>query len=85
MRPLSEREQWLIERIGKRVYRPDIGCCDICYKVYQEGLIIMDATHADYLADMEWMYTNDGRPCKYFDTRSEALEFEKNNPPKSNS
>lgn len=79
-RELTEREKWLIERIGKRVFRNKTTCpCAVCERVYQEGLVIADEGHAVYLSDIEAAYTHDGFPLRYFDTREEALEFEKLN------
>lgn len=83
-RELSPREEWLRSRVNKVVFRPDTGCtCEICKHVYQKGLIVEDEYHADYLAEMEGNYSMEGWPMQYFDTRSEAIEFEKNNPPKN--
>jgi len=46
----AHKEQWFIDRIGKRIYRlTDTKCCDHCEKVLKEGLIIHDLTHAKYL------------------------------------
>lgn len=79
-RELTEREKWLIERIGKRVYRPDIGCkCEPCQFIYNNGLIVRDRNQALYLAEMEVEYTLDGTPVQYFDTRQEAIDFENEN------
>jgi hypothetical protein len=78
MRELTEREKWLIERIGKVVYRPKTSCtCEVCQNVYEHGLVIADRNHALYLSDMELEYTADGTPMQYFDTRQEAIDFEK--------
>jgi hypothetical protein len=78
-RELTEREKWLIERIGKVVYRPDTKCpCEVCKHVYENGLIVADRNHALYLYDMEVMYTIEAKiPMQYFDTRQEAIDFEK--------
>lgn len=80
-RELSEREKWFAARIGQRLYRPNTNCCEFCTKVYEEGIIVTDEYHANYLAEMEAAYSHDGIPIQYFDTREEALEFEKNKPP----
>ena len=73
----KKRQQWFRDRIGKTVYRNDIDCCERCKKVYEEGLVISDQMHADYLNDMESISHAEDRPVKYFDTREEALEYEK--------
>lgn len=83
-RELTEREKWLIERVGKVVYRPDTKCpCEICKHVYKHGILIPDRNYALYLYDMEVMYTHEaGIPMQYFDTRQGALDFENENKPK---
>jgi hypothetical protein len=79
-RELTEREKWLIERIGKVVYRPDTKCtCEICKNVYLNGLIVADRDHAIYLSEMEFESTMDGTPMQYFDSRQEAIDFENEN------
>jgi hypothetical protein len=46
--------QWFIDRIGKRIYREKNICdCEVCTKVYKEGLIITDEQHANYLYDCQ--------------------------------
>jgi hypothetical protein len=73
---MTERERWFIEHIGLRVFRQNTNCCEICQRIYEEGLIIQDETHAIYLAEMEIMYNRDGNPLKYFESKADALEFE---------
>lgn len=76
----SEREQWFIDRIGKRVYRTNTGCCIHCEKVYKDGLIIGDEEHADYLYIIESEFSAEGNLLRYFDTILERDEFEKQHP-----
>lgn len=79
-RELTKREQWLMDRIGRIVYRPKTNCtCDICNQVYLHGVMIADKDHAQYLSEMEIEYTLDGTPMEYFDTRQEAIDFENEN------
>jgi len=50
MHPLN----WFTERIGKRIYRGDVTCdCNTCKTGTEEGLIIRDNTHAEYLYDVQ--------------------------------
>ena len=74
------RKQWFIDRIGKRVYRNGTTCtCGVCERVKEEGLIISDKMHADYLCDVEGCSGEDPKQAiRYFDTMVEAVEFEKN-------
>ena len=74
---LAHRDFWFQSRIGRKVFRNNTFCCENCDRVYREGLIISDEMHADYLMEMEAQYCYEGIPLKYFDTRWEALEFEK--------
>jgi len=72
-----ERSQWFLDRIGKVVFRNKTTCqCATCNDVYENGLIIHDEMHADYLQNCEAEYTVEGYPLQYFDTRQEAIEFE---------
>lgn len=74
---MTARKQWFLDRIGKRVYRNYDGCdCFTCTKIYRDGLIIEDETHAAYLAGMEADYAIDGDRLKYFDTKEEVINFE---------
>ncbi len=43
--------QWFMERIGKRIYRRvrKDKCCAHCQKVVDEGLVLADRQHADYV------------------------------------
>ena len=74
----DERKQWFIDRIGKIVYRNKTSCeCVICADVYKHGLVIANKMHADYLYDCEAIYTAEGNPLRYFDTKEEVIKFEK--------
>jgi hypothetical protein len=43
-------KQWFYNRIGKRIYRGKTSCkCATCKDVKNDGLIILDTFHADYL------------------------------------
>ena len=56
---------WFKQRIGKRVFRTESSCkCDICNKVYENGLIVMDEYHADYL-----FYCQNQLDLFYFDEK----------------
>jgi hypothetical protein len=75
---MNERKQFFIDNIGKRLYRNDTGCeCTVCKSVYENGIIPMDALEATYLYDIETDFTADGHPTRYFLTKEEAREFEK--------
>lgn len=75
---MTERQKWFSERVGKRVFRNKTSCtCEMCNDVYENGLIIDDELHADYLCMCEGEYGLEERtPLKYFDTKEEVLEFE---------
>jgi hypothetical protein len=70
-------KKWFLDRIGKRVYRNNIPCCDVCERIYQEGLIIHDEQHAGYLCDIVGEYNYEGTPIQYFDTKEEVEQYEK--------
>jgi hypothetical protein len=71
-----ERLQWFIDKIGQRIYRNDVGCCKRCQEIAQEGLIVNDEMHANYLFDMEIAYQQDGAKLMYFETKEQALNYE---------
>jgi hypothetical protein len=67
----TNRKQWFLDRIGKRVYRTNFECCDHCEKVYQEGIVIIDRIHAYYLQACQRELG-----IKYFDTIKERNDYE---------
>ena len=77
-RELTEREKWFRSKIGQRLYRNETNCqCDICKNVAENGLIVNDEFHADYLYDCETELTADGIPVRYFDNKEELNEWVK--------
>ncbi len=77
----NERLQFFLSRIGKRVYRNDDGCdCNICKNVTENGLIVENELHANYLYDNECDYKRDGTPLRYFDTPGEVENWLKTLP-----
>jgi len=41
---------WFIKRINKRIFRlTKRNCCSCCKEIEENGLIIVDKNHADYL------------------------------------
>lgn len=44
----SEKQQWFIDRIGKKVYRHKLKCqCNSCQN--EDGTLVLDHDHACYL------------------------------------
>jgi hypothetical protein len=77
MKTITEREQWFLDRVGKRVWRNKNYCdCNTCDVVYTKGLMITDSLHAGYLWAVEGDYYREGFPLKYFDTPEERDAFE---------
>lgn len=56
--------QWFINRIGKRIYRNSSNCpeCATCKDVEENGMIIEDESHAEYLFNIQ----NDFGACNVF-------------------
>ena len=47
---MKHQLRWFKNRIGKRVYRNDVTCsCKTCKGVTNNGLVIRDDMHAEYL------------------------------------
>ena len=64
-----KNEQWFIERIGKRIYRDKLKhCCLACDHVESDGVIILDNSHADYLAAVDTDFACEGVFMNYRDT-----------------
>ena len=76
----EERKKWFADRIGQRLYRNNYCTCDICKAIYEHGIVITDKDHSIYCHDHEILYTADGKPMRYFETRQEMLDFEKSIP-----
>lgn len=57
---MKDKEQihtldWYKQRVGKRIYRINkTGCeCEVCTRVFNEGLILLDDDHCQYLFDCQ--------------------------------
>ncbi len=58
--------KWFRSNIGKRVYRDDNKCsCGVCKDVLENGLIITNEQHADYLHMVQYDYYNEGIKLNY--------------------
>jgi hypothetical protein len=80
-RELTERELWFRSKIGQRLYRNETSCqCGVCKNVAENGLIVNDQFHADYLYDCEAESNGEGYPLRYFDTKEEVNEWLKGLP-----
>ena len=76
----EERKKWFSDRVGKIIFRSKTTCpCAVCESVYQNGLLIESKIHGDYAMSCEGESWADGETgFKYFDTKEEVSEFEKN-------
>jgi len=71
-----KRKQWFIDRVGKRIFRNYHKCCEHCDKIYADGIVISDITHANYLYDIECEFRSEGINIYYFGTRKEVEDYE---------
>lgn len=72
----KQRQQWFIDRIGKRVFRNDTGCeCPSCKNTAKKGMIISDEMHAHYLYSVESDFNAGRFPMQYFDTKEEVEQW----------
>jgi len=54
------------EAIGRIVYRDSNGCpCSDCQYIEDNGLVIRDEEHAEYLSDIQAEYAFDGVKLNY--------------------
>jgi hypothetical protein len=83
MRELSEREKWFQERVGKIIWRNKTSCeCPSCLGVYDFGLKLGDDMHASYVCDCEGSAYFEDHILRYFDTKEERDQFEKDLEPR---
>lgn len=79
---MNERKRWFIDRIELRVYRNNTHCqyeeviCKMCLDIYNNGIVILDDMHANYLFMLESEMTREGTPLRYFDTIEERDKYE---------
>lgn len=81
MNNISEREQWFLNRIGKRVWRNKTPrYFERCKQEYDKGIVILDTSHAVSLYHSEYEHNYyrfpSDLPVKYFDTPEERDAFE---------
>lgn len=82
MSQLTPREEWFRARVGTKVFRNSNGCdCPLCLLTLEKGILVNDFNHANYLYDTETEYTAEGFPLRYFESKEEADQFAKDNPP----
>jgi hypothetical protein len=63
-------QQWFVERIGKRIYRDADSCdCIHCKDSVENGLIVSDDAHADYLAMIDHDFAREGVYLNYRDSK----------------
>jgi len=51
--PKLKTKKWFYNRINKTVYRDNHKCCPQCDDIFENGLIIHDKNHADYLYNIQ--------------------------------
>ena len=59
--------KWFENRIGKRIFRDNTKkhCCEHCDRVSENGLIVRDTTHADYLHSVQNAFWSEGEMLNY--------------------
>ena len=62
--------KWFQERIGKRIFRnPDNCKCPVCEDVVENGLIVVDSFHAEYLYMIQGEWKSEGTILNYRDKK----------------
>lgn len=74
---IPKSKKWFVKRIGKTIYRDDVGCCKYCRDVVEHGLIVSNELHAGYLADIDAEYGAESVYCNYRDTKDEMKRTER--------
>jgi hypothetical protein len=71
------RSEWFKNLIGKKVYRSSGSCkCNECVSLYKNGMIIVDETHAEVLAETESLKPVNRLPVRFFKTKVERDKYE---------
>jgi hypothetical protein len=75
---LLNKKPW---SINLQIDRNETSCqCGVCKNVFENGLVVEDNFHADYLYDCEGEFTAEGFPIRYFDSKEEVNEWLKTLP-----
>ena len=62
--------KWFTNRIGKKIFRDDDGCgCKSCNNVVENGLIVFDESHAQYLEMIDNEFWACGTKLNYRDKK----------------
>jgi len=73
-------KEWFIERIGKRIFRDgqclknEKKCCETCKFVFENGLIVADENHAEYLSMIDVDFAVEGIFSNYRDNKSAGVK-----------
>ena len=63
-------QKWFEKKIGKRIYRdPDTCGCSTCEDVVENGLVVADKNHAEYLYMIQGEFKLDGIDLNYRDNQ----------------
>jgi len=67
---MARNLQWFKNRIGKRIYRDISGCvCKGCKEVDENGMIVSDEFHAEYLEMIDNDFEACGKKLNYRDIK----------------
>ncbi len=72
---MTNRQQWFMDRIGKRVYLSSCCSCGICKSMESKGVSISSGSDAKYFFEEE---SETEGAFRFFDTPEEVLEFKQN-------
>lgn len=62
-------KEWFLEKVGQRIYRDYHKCCQTCDMIAENGLIVCDNDHADYLYEIQCAFFDDGLDLHYRDEK----------------
>lgn len=63
-------KEWFLDRIGKRIYRDANTCpCSTCASILENGLMVSDENHADYLFHTDISFANESTFLNYRDVK----------------
>lgn len=63
-------KQWFLDRIGKKIFRDqEYVCCPTCTDVMNNGIVVSDADHAEYLSNIDAEFFQGGTKLNYRDIK----------------
>lgn len=70
------RLEWFKSQVGKKIFRSKMDCCERCNEGLENGIDVLDESHARYLYEIECEFQQYGIKFMYFETKKQADNFD---------